>query len=39
MADVEIHYDNKIEKFRERQIVDAMYREDKSLPRTILYRE
>lgn len=38
MADVEIKYKNKIEKFRERQIVDATYREDKNIPRTIIYR-
>ena len=39
MADIEIRYDNKIEKFREKQFIDAMYREDKSIPRTIQYRE
>jgi len=36
-ANVEINYKNKIEKFTDRQTVDAYYRYDKNIPRTITY--
>jgi len=37
VVDVEINYNNKIEKFTTRQIIDGMYRIDKNIPRTIEY--
>lgn len=36
-VDVEIKYKNKIENFKDRQIIDCFYREDETIPRIIKY--
>lgn len=36
-VDVEINYKNKIEKFKDRQVIDSFYKEDEMISRTIKY--
>jgi hypothetical protein len=38
LVDVEINYNNKVERFTADQIIDAMYRIDSNIPRTINYK-